>query len=68
MDREILSEMTPGKEKKIKNITELIEMKSNRFSVYRERLKRKGVVDAGKYGELSFILPGFAEFVMMQTL
>ena len=39
-----------------------------KFSVYRDRLKRKGVIDTSKYGEVSFILPRFAEFAQTRIL
>ncbi len=31
-------------------------------------MKRKGVLDTGKYGEISFALPRFAEFVISRTI
>lgn len=43
-------------------------MKPEQFSVYRDRLKRKGVLDTSKYGEVSFVLPRFAEFVLTRIL
>lgn len=64
LDRRILAEMSGSGETKVKKIREKMEMKPELFSVYRERLKRKGVLDTSKYGEVSFILPRFAEFVM----
>lgn len=64
LDRKILVEMSASGETKVKKIRDSVGMKSELFSVYRERLKRKGVLDTGKYGEVSFILPRFAEFVM----
>ena len=60
--------MAVSGETKVKNIRARIGMKSELFSVYRERLKRKGVLDTGKYGEVSFILPRFEEFVMVQMI
>ena len=52
----------------MKKIREKTKMTSELFSVYRERLKRKGVLDTSKYGEVSFILPRFAEFVMTRMI
>lgn len=43
-------------------------MKSEQFSVYRERLKRKGVIDTREYGSVSMALPRFEEFVKIQQL
>ena len=68
LDRKILIEMSVSGETKVKNIRERIEMKSEKFSIYRDRLKRKGVLDTSKYGEVSFILPRFAEFVLTRMI
>ena len=68
LDRKIVIEMSVSGETKVKNIRDKIEMKSELFSVYRDRLKRKGVIDTSKYGEVSFILPRFAEFVQTRIL
>lgn len=68
LDRKILLEMSISGETKVKNIRENIGMKSELFSVYRDRLKRKGVLDTSKYGEVSFILPRFAEFVLTRMI
>jgi len=43
-------------------------MKSELFSVYRERLKRKGVVDTREYGKITLALPRFDEFVKVQMI
>ena len=66
LDRKILSVMSSGGETKVKKIREAVGMKPEQFSVYRDRLKRKGVLDTSKYGEVSFVLPRFAEFVLMR--
>lgn len=42
-------------------------MKPEKFSVYRERLKRKGVIDTSRYGAVTFALPRFDVFVRMMT-
>lgn len=68
LDRKILAVMADTKETKVKEIRDRVNMKSGLFSVYRDRLKRKGVLDTGKYGEISFALPRFAEFVLMRLL
>lgn len=43
-------------------------MKSEQFSVYRERLKRKGVIDTREYGKISMALPRFDEFIKTQLI
>jgi len=66
-DQEVLIAMSRSGETKVKNIREKIGMTSEQFSVYRDRLKRKGILDTRTYGEVSFALPRFAEFIMART-
>lgn len=68
LDKKILYEMSVSGETRIKNIRQNLGMKSELFSVYRDRLKRKGVVDARQYGHLTFALPRFEEFVKAQMI
>ncbi len=65
LDLEAAGKMA-GLTTKVKKIREAVGMKPEQFSVYRDRLKRKGVLDTSKYGEVSFVLPRFAEFVLMR--
>jgi hypothetical protein len=46
---------------KIKDIREELGLTDSQMAVYRDRLKRRGIVDASKYGQLSLILPRFRE-------
>lgn len=48
MDRKILAAMAVSRETKVKNIRANMGMKSELFSVYRERLKRKGILDTSQ--------------------
>lgn len=44
------------------NVMHLANMKKNEFSVYRDRLIKKGIVNGKIRGQLSFTLPRFKEF------
>lgn len=66
LDKKVLREIALGDTEKVKDIRERLGMKSDLFSVYRERLKRKGVIDTREYGKVSMSLPRFAEFVSTQ--
>lgn len=66
LDKKILIDIALTGENRVKVIREHLGMKSELFSVYRERLKRKGVIDTGEYGSISMALPRFDEFVKMQ--
>lgn len=68
LDRKVLIELSIGDDNKVKTIREHLDMRSEQFSVYRERLKRKGVIDTKQYGRISMALPRFEEFVKMQLL
>lgn len=62
-DQKILGVMSQSGQTKVKTIRERIGMTSGQFSIYRERLKNKGILDTRTYGEVSFALPRFAEFI-----
>ena len=68
LDKKILAEVATSGECRVKTIRENLNMKSELFSVYRERLKRKGVIDTREYGKISMALPRFSEFVKVQLL
>jgi hypothetical protein len=42
-------------------------MPSNKFSVYRQRLKERGLLDTRQYGYVSLALPRFAAFVKVNA-
>lgn len=67
-DKEILQKLAVSGEISVKNLREQLGMSSEQFSVYRERLKRKGVIDTRQYGKVSMALPRFEEFIKMRML
>jgi energy-coupling factor transporter ATP-binding protein EcfA2 len=68
LDKKIMTEMSLTGETRVKNLRERLDMTSELFSVYRDRLKRKGVVSTAVYGHVSLILPRFEEFVKTRLL
>jgi hypothetical protein len=46
---------------KVKDICNSLDMPNNKLSVYRDRLKRKGLINTSEYGYLSLNLPRFGE-------
>lgn len=66
LDKKIMIAIATSKDNSVKTIREILDMKSELFSVYRERLKRKGVINTKEYGKISFSLPRFSEFVQEQ--
>lgn len=65
-DKEILSVMAKENLYTIKDIREIVKLESNAFSVYRNRLLRKGLLISVSYGKLEFVLPYFKEFILSQ--
>lgn len=61
-DKRILSVVEEA-DGSISEIRRTLQMPSNSFSVYRERLLRKGILMAPERGKVAFTLPRFAEFV-----
>ncbi len=47
----------------VKEIRESLNMSSEKFSVFRDRLDKKSVVDVSKYGVMDFKLPRFDVFI-----
>ncbi len=45
-------------------IREELDMSDKYFSVYRDRAKKKGIIDTSTYAKLSFSLPRFEEYVI----
>lgn len=66
LDKKIMIVIATSEDNTVKGIRDKLKMKSELFSVYRERLKRKGIIDTKEYGKISFSLPRFSEFVIEQ--
>ena len=66
-DKKIIAAIAKENISKIKDIRKACGgMSPNEFSVYRERLTKKGLLDGSTYGELNFTLPRFDHFVNSQ--
>ncbi|MDO4805196.1 MAG: ATP-binding protein [Lachnospiraceae bacterium] len=62
-DKFVLNAMAESEAENVKDLRESLRMTSNEFSVYRDRLLRKGVIGAPERGRVVFLLPRFREFV-----
>jgi hypothetical protein len=62
-DKAVLRAMSEASSRKVEAIREKTGKSSGNFSVYRNRLIKKGIVVASEYGYLEFALPRFREFV-----
>ena len=65
-ERKVVSALASTVDGKVSEIREILEMESGKFSVYRERLIDKGIVDGKEYGYLKLKLPRFAEYALLQ--
>ncbi len=68
LDKKVMTALCLSSDNSVKTIRENLDMKSEQFSVYRDRLKRKGVIDTREYGKITIALPRFEEFVKTQLL
>lgn len=63
-DREVVATMIEmGDKIRVKELRDKLGVDSSKFSHYRDRLKRKGVINITDYGYISFSLPYFKEFI-----
>ena len=65
MDRKVVSAMAISGETNVSTLRELVGMTTSQFSVYRDRLKRKGIINTAQYGYISLLLPRFEEYVKL---
>ena len=62
-DKAVLHAMSSMKVSKTLEISAVLHASSNNFTVYRNRLLRKGLIYSPEYGSLAFSLPRLREFV-----
>lgn len=63
IDQKVLCAMATTSNTKVEKIREIVNMNSSLFSVYKNRLIKKGLIRQIKYAHIDFILPRFREFV-----
>lgn len=62
-DQEVMKAISKTESSKVEDIRNSISMESNTFSVYRERLMKRGLIASPTYGHIEFTLPRFREYV-----
>ena len=65
-DKKILKAFTNDGINSVDNLMLKSKMKKNIFSVYRDRLIKRGIIESPEYGKLSLKLPRFYEFLERQ--
>lgn len=63
-DKEVMESLVLSEEGRAEEVRERLNMPKNAYSVYRERLLKKGLVRPSSYGCLELTLPRFKEFVL----
>lgn len=63
MDKKVLHAMAKSNNLKVNMIRRMLDMESGTFSVYRQRLLKKGILSVPEYGYLDFVLPRFKEYI-----
>lgn len=63
-DKLVVKAISTSPSTKVEEIRNIINMPSNKFSTYRLRLLKKGIIKSSEYGYLKFTLPRFKEFVL----
>ncbi len=64
-EKEVLKVISQNDVTVVKEIRNLLSMDSSKFSVYRNRLMDKGLINGSEYGKVKLVLPRFKEFVLM---
>ncbi len=62
-EKKMLELMTEKNIKDVKTLRETFNSESNEFSVYRDRLIKKGILDGSRRGYLDFTLPFFEDYI-----
>lgn len=62
-DKRVASAIAMSDTGRIADIRELLDMESNEFAPYRDRLIKKGIADGRERGKIKFVLPLFEEYV-----
>ncbi len=52
---------------RIKDVRDRLSLKTNEFNPYRDRLKKKGIIDCEERGYVYFTLPEFTEYVKIHA-
>ena len=63
-EKKLLELIAEKKIKDVKGLRETFNTGSNEFSIYRDRLIKKGILDGSRRGYLDFALPFFEDYIM----
>ena len=64
-DRAVIQQLLDHEEIKVQELRAALHMSSSKFSVYRDRLLKRGILNAPKYGYLALALPRFSNIARL---
>lgn len=67
-EKKVLRGIADTQSHDVKTIRENISMNSSKFSVYRNRLMERGLIDGREYGKVKLVLPRFDVFIKSQEI
>ncbi|MGT2929017.1 ATP-binding protein [Streptococcus dentasini] len=63
-DKKVLTVLSKHSKIRTKDLREALKFTPSLMSVYRERLKRKGLINTSEYGHISLTLPRLSNFIL----
>ncbi len=63
VEQKIMMSIKTNNPVSIKSLIKTLEINNSYFSIYRDRLIKKGIIYAPAYGKIQFVLPRFYEFI-----
>ena len=63
VEQKIIMSIKTNNPVSVKSLIKALELNNSYFSIYRERLIKKGIIFAPSYGKIQFVLPRFYEFI-----
>ena len=67
-DKQLLYGVARSDSGKAKEIKEIAKLSDDTYSVYRDRLIKKGLVDGKEHGYLRLTLPCFNDYILKKAL
>lgn len=68
VDRKVCMAIASTDSDRVQDIRTTLGMTSSQFSIYRQRLKERDLIDTDTYGRITFTLPRFSEFIRERAM
>ena len=67
-DRKAIAAIAEAENGKVEEVRDILNWSSGQFSVYRDRLMKKGLITSPKYGSVELTLPRLGEYVKQSNI